>query len=354
MNRSLVLLIVTRLLPSFVLCHIAALCFLVLSFFIAIKPFLLLWVFVSALCFSLPLSFCVTRFSCVRMIVYLMILLFFLLIIAQCTVSALPGVAALCVGLLAMIVWLDASWHRVLSSQYLLYLSLSIIAVVVVVSQQVSGETLLPVLCCVWLGFVLALLCLQTRFLFPVSGLRWRSLAYISSLQGLLLVLFDCYLQPTYPTRRYLYEKRIRDAKNVAIARSAALDGLLLSVADQKTSKLMVLSALKQQCDNLFFLLLESGQLRYRMSDHATFRFCADEMRQLQGHLEGELWLLQQAVLTDTVSMAQNDVVLSQELEGLYESVLQVVAKEPVSFLLFIEATKQLSRCITQARMLYV
>lgn len=180
------------------------------------------------------------------------------------------------------------------------------------------------------------------RYLFYQFQLKWRLSFYVAALEKVTVTLFDCYLNADYPSYCYLYEKRIHDAKSAAILASVQTETIIKKLSSNP-SRITHFVTRKRQCDDLFLLLIDSGQLRHRVNDHATFRFCADEMSQIKLYLLEQFNHLKQSVLKETGSILHEESDTLLNLEGVYEMVLQVVAKEPINFLLFIQDIKQLS-----------
>lgn len=191
-------------------------------------------------------------------------------------------------------------------------------------------------------GMLLALIVAYLRHFFYRSELKWRLYLYVNALKDILHAIFDCYLKPDYPSNRYIYEKRIHDAKNKAFYCSTAIANFLTTLPFPNQDALKIYIQRKELCDEVFLLLLDSGQLRHRISDHTTFRFCSDELTKIKVYFEQALTNLQLIILKETKIESANDSVVSS-LEGIYEMVLQVVAKEPISFLLFIQTMKSIS-----------
>jgi len=100
----------------------------------------------------------------------------------------------------------------------------------------------------------------------------------------------------------------------------------------------------KKRCDSIYLLLLDCGQLRYRISDHTTFRFCQAEIEQIRQFLLSLLQDMNHCFTNDQMQVQENDDAHLTNLEGIYEMVLQVVMEEPLNFLLFIDDIRQLSK----------
>lgn len=225
-----------------------------------------------------------------------------------------------------------------------IFVSLSIVTMA---AMMFSPQLIMLYTGCMAVGFLLAYLLMSIRYIFCVKiELRLRLYCYLVYLETLLVVLFDCYLQPDYPLKRYLYEKRIYDAKNIVLLTAQGID-LLVAHYPFRGEVPHDLAKHKACCDQLFLHLIASGQLRHRVADHTTFRFCSDEMRQLKQFLLQGFSRTKQSLLSSRVEGGFLDPMLSLDaMEGIYEMVLQVIAKEPISFLVFIQDMRAVSRLL--------
>ena len=229
-----------------------------------------------------------------------------------------------------------------------IFVSLSLVAIAI---AMYFPEFILLYTPCIALGFLIAYSLIAIRYVvFAKIELRLRLYCYLTHLEALLVALFDCYLQPDYPLKRYVYEKRIYDVKNDAILTAQHIDLFIAHYPFRASNALDSLVRQKECYDQLFLTLLASGQLRHRVSDHTTFRFCFDELKQLKQFLLDGLLHLKELILVHPLKqVAFVDYTLSLEtMEGIYEMVLQVVAKEPISFLIFIQDIRRFSKLLTQ------
>jgi hypothetical protein len=122
--------------------------------------------------------------------------------------------------------------------------------------------------------------------------------------------IFSCFLQSEYPDALYLYERRLHIAK------------------------LKCMRVLTPDLYPLYESLLDCAQLRSRIGDHHTFGACAQELRAIATDLS-------KALTDPKFNRAQLETSINQ-LEDSYHNVLQIAARDPVVFLLFINSLKNI------------
>lgn len=342
MSRQLFLLAMKRYLPFFFV-------IVLLSGFVAISSPLsylqpLLWLLLAVPLFLLPLSQRGGLPSIKATVLYLGQFIVNIIVITRLGKIGEPLLVALFLGASYLLLYTQR-W-RYDAERWMIFISLSTSIIAVFLIQRYPLSYLNDYVMTLSIGFVMAVSIIMLRHLMYVTELSWQLYFYVDALEKVLLKLFDCYLNPDYPNERYLYEKRIHDAKNTVILLSSEIDALINTVRVAKADALHPFIHYKKQCDDVFLLLIKSGQLRHRIHDHATFRFCADEMQQIKHYLCDELAKLQRSVLAKSTHLVQDDITPIDNIEGIYELVLQVVASEPISFLLFIQDVKQISKRI--------
>jgi len=94
----------------------------------------------------------------------------------------------------------------------------------------------------------------------------------INSLERLNDEIFACFLQPSYPDNRYLFERRIHLEKNKFMLSVIELEQLNLTSFQQDSL---------QKLNQLYDLILSYSQLRWRVVDHTIFLLCTDELTDL-------------------------------------------------------------------------
>lgn len=170
----------------------------------------------------------------------------------------------------------------------------------------------------------------------PINKARQLKLIVIAGLNKLNHALYACLLDAEYSDNHYLYEKRVHDAKQKVLQGLACLRALTQSIQN-KAYRDDVINSLKK-LDKLNDLIVDGGQIRWRVTDHATFSVCK---RELLSVLQAMTFIIQQISMsvkrnrkieihTNTLSDAIG------RLEENYANVLQIAAREPLAFQLFI------------------
>ncbi len=154
----------------------------------------------------------------------------------------------------------------------------------------------------------------------------------LASLERLNDEIFACFLQPSYLDTRYLFERRIHIQKNAFMQAMIALHHLKQSETHEM-----------QKLNQLYDLMLSYAQLRWRISDHSVFLLCTDELSQLARIISSVLERASKQIRGKNFKLDFNYHQLPDAIESLeenYHQVLQVSAKEPINFLLFIANLK--------------
>lgn len=138
---------------------------------------------------------------------------------------------------------------------------------------------------------------------------------FTKTLKRLAEDIFACFLQPDYESNLYLYEHRIHSSKIKCIS-------LIQKHARREDASQMLA---------IYNGLIDCGLLRWRIKDKSLFSICRPELSAI-----GE-------ALAKILSGENDDLsVQITALESINQSVLQVTAKEPLAFLLFIGGLKAL------------
>lgn len=127
--------------------------------------------------------------------------------------------------------------------------------------------------------------------------------------------IFACFLQPDYIDNVYLFERRLHESKRKS----------LLCLARMRERKL----------DTLFDLLMDMALLRHRVSDHTIFSLCSSELSAISEEIS-KLFLEMSGIVRDEIVLAEK----IQLFEDMFRHVLNVTAREPLAFLLFIASLK--------------
>lgn len=134
------------------------------------------------------------------------------------------------------------------------------------------------------------------------------------ALKALADDIFACFLELDYENNQYLYEHRIHNSK-------FRFTSYLLKHANSKQATNMLAT---------YNALIDAGLLRWRVKDKSAFAICGKEMADIKN------------ALFDGIELSKQIAAF----ESIYESVLQVTAKEPLPFLLFIQSLKKLEESI--------
>jgi len=141
-------------------------------------------------------------------------------------------------------------------------------------------------------------------------------------LQRLNQDIFSCYLQEEFPTQLYVYERRLHQQKNQVMRCFALLQTQGKCVTDCTKS----LAA-------LYDIMLGYASIRWQETDHSTFALCAEELKALAKEMDA---VFQQLIKgKDKLNTAMLTMKLT-EFEQHFQTVLNVTAREPLLFLLFI------------------
>lgn len=155
------------------------------------------------------------------------------------------------------------------------------------------------------------------------------SLRYLKQVSD---AIFSCLLSPEYPDNLYLFERRLHLQKVK----------YMQSLAQLRQSK--GLSSFINKLDHCYDILLDCAQLRHRVKDHATFTLCAPELIAINQEIGVAI-----AACMANIANKKHEFVLSalaeklMPLEANYSTVLQISAREPLVFLLFITSLKALA-----------
>lgn len=130
----------------------------------------------------------------------------------------------------------------------------------------------------------------------------------LKQLDELQKKIFAIYLNRDYFEKTYSYEKSLHEFRLKII------------------TSLLKLANANDYHNELFELVMDLGNLRYRILDHATFKICEKELIALSENLS--------LLLNGKISQFKESIVA---FEKIYQTTLQVVIKNPIVFLIFIE-----------------
>ena len=142
-------------------------------------------------------------------------------------------------------------------------------------------------------------------------------------------LLFFAYLKKDYLTKRIQYEKKLFKAR---------MQLLKVFQAARKFKKDSLEEVVFLKIEHLAEIIFSLHQLRLRVDDYSVFIFCAPEMARLQQVITQLLLKASQCILKSHQWIAA-DILLDQihAFEAIYNKTLQVISKEPIIFLFFIQ-----------------
>lgn len=215
--------------------------------------------------------------------------------------------------------------------QHPILISVVMLLFIIIASQQEMTVTQNTARALSIVGGALIAISMQALF-YKLSNRAYTQAAArraMRQMQALSNELFSCLLNPAYPTHVYLFERRLHVQK---IKCTQSLSALHVNAS----------TPLNVRLNTLYDLLQDCAQVRWRVRDHSTFGVCKQELTAIQQELNV---LFDSAISRSRPQAHDQSLVLEQhiqKLEELYQSVLQVVAPEPVVFLLFIDSLNHL------------
>lgn len=186
---------------------------------------------------------------------------------------------------------------------------------------------------------------------FQMDQAHYWLLIAVEHLKVLSDEIFSCF-QPAYTNNVYLFERRIhlqktrfmramykiREFHKALGLKSIAPDEVLAQDDDARD----IVSPL----ENLYDILLDCSQLRNRISDSTIFSVCTQEMNGLITEIN-ELFTQLKSSIDKRIKVDFSTLALTQKImrfDELNQNVLQVTAREPSGFILFIASIKKLEQ----------
>jgi|GEM_PF-1278087 uncharacterized membrane protein YgaE (UPF0421/DUF939 family) len=154
--------------------------------------------------------------------------------------------------------------------------------------------------------------------------------------------IFSCFIDAEYPDNIYLYERRLHLQKNRYMQSIRRLREII-SLASRKMdeSESGYYAFLLGRLDLLYDNMLDYSQLRRRVTDHATFSVCLQELSAVSNEIGRVIEGMMMRVMNRNYHLDTDALVRHiKRLEENYTNVLQVAAREPLVFLLFINSLK--------------
>lgn len=174
--------------------------------------------------------------------------------------------------------------------------------------------------------FVARLGFIRTRHSYSKRYLK----AIITRLGQLLDLFWRCYQEGDYFQQMYLYEKKIHKVNSKIMK---CMTFLRCSI---KSPNLM------DHVERLYEVIIALGELRFLVTDHATFELIHKELAVILSALKLTL-----KTLVDQEELREH----IDSLEEINRSIVQVVAPEPLVFALFINNLKQFSHEVNKIAM---
>lgn len=165
------------------------------------------------------------------------------------------------------------------------------------------------------------------------SEWRFALLTVIHHLKTLNSEIFSCLLQPEYANNIYLYERRVHLQKMQCIQ---ALENLR-AIAVRREPDIL------PRLDRIYEVMLDYAQLRRRVTDMNTFVVCREEFAAVLRAIDMLFRRLPRSLDTkpEKLDFTPLEKGISR-LEESYHNVLQIAAREPLVFLLFIYSLQNL------------
>lgn len=168
------------------------------------------------------------------------------------------------------------------------------------------------------------------RFQFTES--RQRCFYYLRELNK---DIFACFFNSDYQNQIYAFEHRIHAQKRQLFTWLQKLKSLTTSNAIDCAKRI----------EKVTDLTLDYAQLRTRIKDPSTFELCAKELTALMASID--------EVYAELIKIKPKPAVLQiladkiAEFENNYQQILQVAARDPLDFILFIQSLKMLHKQLT-------
>ena len=181
---------------------------------------------------------------------------------------------------------------------------------------------------------VLVVLIWQIIFSYGFLQSEWRAtvLAAIARLKRLNQEIFACLLHAEYSENVYIFERRLHAQKEKFMQCVVALSGM---------KKTALEATVLRKLNRLYDIMLDYAQLRRRVGDYTVLGVCSIELTEIEKEI---------SILFSTVSKRMSNKVYHvntdalaqsiQRLESNYQQALQVTARDPLVFLLFIASLK--------------
>lgn len=176
-------------------------------------------------------------------------------------------------------------------------------------------------------------ICVASFFYHPLIARKKICLQIKAILQGLNELqkkTFLLYLRRDFSENYFANEKQFHELRAVVLIHLQKMQSLI-----GKSKRLSVWKNSYDQLEHLFEIIISLGLLRYRIKDPATFEVCEKELQSISVNMADALVSLSRGLSTEFSLSALDMAIVG--FEEIYRSALQVVSKEPLIFLIFIQ-----------------
>lgn len=197
-----------------------------------------------------------------------------------------------------------------------------------IASEHISGIFI------AWYSYLLVLLI--TTIGFKNFQYRQAYSRFFYHLRQLNKEVFACFLNAEYQQQLYLYEHRLHEQKRQVFTWLQRLKQLITPIAIMES----------KQFETILDLTLDYSQLRSRINDPATFELCAKELTGLMLAIDNIYTeLMKNKKKPETLNYLNAKI---EQFEVNYQQILQVAARDPIDFMLFLQTFKMLQQNLSQ------
>ncbi len=223
------------------------------------------------------------------------------------------------------------------------------VSIMLAASVPVSMMDAIQRFWCVLLGFLIAFI---IRFVFirdRSQAVMRMKLAYsLYRLAQLGRVIFSAYITHNYADEHFSHEKNLHLKRCRYLYEIDQARQLLTTFTGKRREQF---SELINLIECSYEMLQSISLLIYRVDDHSTFAVADKELITISSSMVKEFDLLAEQLQQRRVVAAQRSTILNEniyEMEEIHCSVLQVVASEPLVFMIFIQDMYGLDKIMTQ------
>ncbi|MES2216846.1 MAG: hypothetical protein V4501_00400 [Pseudomonadota bacterium] len=234
-------------------------------------------------------------------------------------------------------VWQPRFWRAVFVTNYLVLLAAAFGTDSIAALQRYFF---------VMLGFLLVA-GLRWIFFHKTSArqLKWALANCLLKAASLSEAIFSVYLARDYEQRLFVYEKKLHWQRNAFLTSLVTVRESLMEFDNAKRPSFV---KLLQSVEQIYEILLAIGLLVYRVSDHSTFEVANKELLALNEGLKAYLLALAAQLQRGQLAAPTTFTDSIQELQDINHDALQVVAPDPMVFILFIQDFMALNEIFAQ------